>query len=555
MSQPNEIRTWIDASGQPHYLDDNGRWVPFGPRVQPAPGGGQQLPGPTNGQTMPPNTFVFPPTAGPNDPTPNTHSGVSANAGPSNIPIDPALVPLPESDSVDAARIRGDIPVPKVAGSRRTTTSKPDPKGKGKQRRTVDEGKNKRKREEIEESGDEEPKKVKGRSKGAANYRDDEIAEMLDLVEDVLPLGAKGWKVIGDKHREWARDNRRAERSDKSLELKYKALVRTTKPTGDGEIPWDVDRALDIEREIVDKSGVRKLEDEDIIDLDDEASTISDNDDDDERPPAKKQKPAVARAVAIKVDTPLPPVTTRRSRGPAGLDVLNRLSQNFDPAVQAARENERTARSLQASQIQTLSTQIRDLNSTVTSLRTQLLESERHRHEAERRADRVEQQLHMEEMFRRVSGRREISYERPPPPPPPPERYHVRYRDGGEARFYGHPEDFDSGHSASTPSPRQYLRMDSPSYETQLAAGFPGHPPTRPAPQSHSHHSHSRRRANTRNSGFTLAVSPSRHHPRITLSVTPTTTRTVSRGDVNDEEAPPALHIDASEEGTKEDEV
>ncbi|TDL21496.1 hypothetical protein BD410DRAFT_789599, partial [Rickenella mellea] len=48
---------------------------------------------------------------------------------------------------------------------------------------------------------------------------------MLDLAEEMLPVGPKGWKLLGARHREWAREKKKKDlRTDASLELKYKTV-------------------------------------------------------------------------------------------------------------------------------------------------------------------------------------------------------------------------------------------------------------------------------------------------------------------------------------------
>ena len=148
---------------------------------------------------------------------------------PQPTPIDPALTAsVPHQNLQEIAQSRGHSPARKVAGSRRP--SKPDPKGKGKARATeVDSAPTrKRKRQEIEDSDDDEgaraPKKARGRGAGVANYREDEVDELLEIIEDELPVGGKGWQVVGKRHRSWSKVMGRPERTDKSLENKYKQV-------------------------------------------------------------------------------------------------------------------------------------------------------------------------------------------------------------------------------------------------------------------------------------------------------------------------------------------
>ena len=62
----------------------------------------------------------------------------------------------------------------------------------------------------------------RGRTRGAPNYKPREVQVLLDLVEEELPISSKGWKVVGSWYQDWAVTIERPERSDRSLELKYK---------------------------------------------------------------------------------------------------------------------------------------------------------------------------------------------------------------------------------------------------------------------------------------------------------------------------------------------
>ena len=62
-------------------------------------------------------------------------------------------------------------------------------------------------------------------------------------------------------------------------------LVKTTKPTGDGECPSYIERAHEIEYLMNDKAGSRDLDDEEIVDTPEEAILVSS--DDESAPPAK----------------------------------------------------------------------------------------------------------------------------------------------------------------------------------------------------------------------------------------------------------------------------
>ncbi|TFY77531.1 hypothetical protein EWM64_g6482 [Hericium alpestre] len=218
---------YVNASGQPIVWDGT-QWVSYGPRLA-MPQGGTQVNAP------------FPPPGGPND-VPRPNAGLAPPPGPAAPVIDPTLMPLPLQDSEELARIHGGTPAPvaKSAGSHRSV--KYDKKGKGK---AVDNGKpatgQKRKYtstptrskvmvldgddDDQDSDGNELRLRKRGRRKGVSNYGNDEVNMLLDLIENCLPTGQKGWKVIGHRHREWAIERRLAGCSDKSLENKYKQLL------------------------------------------------------------------------------------------------------------------------------------------------------------------------------------------------------------------------------------------------------------------------------------------------------------------------------------------
>lgn len=67
----------------------------------------------------------------------------------------------------------------------------------------------------------------RGRTRGAPNYRPREVEMLLDLVDDELPVGAKGWNVVGARFREWAAATEHPARADRSLEIKFKQVCIT----------------------------------------------------------------------------------------------------------------------------------------------------------------------------------------------------------------------------------------------------------------------------------------------------------------------------------------
>lgn len=63
----------------------------------------------------------------------------------------------------------------------------------------------------------------RGRTRGASNYKPREVQVLLDIVEEELPIAAKGGKV-GAQFRDWAVVAEYPVRTDRSLELKYEQV-------------------------------------------------------------------------------------------------------------------------------------------------------------------------------------------------------------------------------------------------------------------------------------------------------------------------------------------
>ncbi|KAJ6553567.1 hypothetical protein DFH09DRAFT_1085682 [Mycena vulgaris] len=174
---------------------------------QPAQPDASNSAGSTQSTVQP--TYNFPPVFNGASP----HVSSAAYPAPPQV-IDPCLLPLPEDDDLDLsdpltiAKLRGLKAAPKVAGARR--------KGKGKKRQLSS---------DSEDSDAGEPVPKRGRLKGSPNFSKDDITNLLDLVEKILPLGQKGWKTVKRRYQKWARGAKRPERDGKSLETKYKQAI------------------------------------------------------------------------------------------------------------------------------------------------------------------------------------------------------------------------------------------------------------------------------------------------------------------------------------------
>lgn len=193
---------------------------------------------------------------------------------------------------------------------------------------------------------------------------------------------------------------------------------------------------------------------------------------DNETPPAPIRRPKITPCVR----------TTRKESAPAptrqsstrGFDFLDKIAQSLNPEHQAQRDAKRTSALFQSQQLILLQAQIRDLNQLVQTLRTQLDESERRRVDADRRADRLENQIYITSVVNQAQIQQPVahpSYREPPvtatlsescpSTPDQDRRWEATYRDGGHSSWFGNGHQLNSDDDAVevnpipwSPSPR-----------------------------------------------------------------------------------------------------
>ncbi|KAG1730229.1 uncharacterized protein EDB91DRAFT_1006601, partial [Suillus paluster] len=291
----------------------------------------------------------------------------------------PALLPLPQSsdkdlsDPVAIAEACGYTPTVKTAGSRcKVNPSKG--KGRGKENSAYSTTK-KRAREILED--DDEARVKRGHPHGSNNYSSADMKTLLNVVEEELPLGQRGWQAIHAKFAQWAKRAGRPDRKVTSLETKFKQLVKTTKPTGDGVCPPEVSRAHEIDHLINECAGTHDVNDMDLEDDDNGLSLVSAHES-----PHPVQHTAVARSVPTEAPVPC-------RRGPAN-ELLNRISGAFDPDAIRARDDERANRTLANTHFLTQSQQLRDAQGTIKNLHNQLFELRTRLNDIERARDKAE---------------------------------------------------------------------------------------------------------------------------------------------------------------------
>ncbi|KAJ7711819.1 hypothetical protein B0H16DRAFT_1480028 [Mycena metata] len=236
------------------------------------------------------------------------------------IPINPALqTPLPHRRDLDLTHTgtitdakglkRGD----KVAGSRCNGKSK--------------------------ERADTPKKRAYGKT---------ELQHLFSCVEDVLPIGAKGWKEAEYQYNKWAKANGYAVRPPKAIENKFKGVCDLAACETKEESPPEVKRAHELELLMNERIGTRELSGTKLqSDIDSSDIEVT----------------AIARCA--------PSLALKRKARTCGSDLAAKLSTAFDPQLQWAHNNAPAQRSLETTQIITLTQQLCDAHALSEGLRTQ----------------------------------------------------------------------------------------------------------------------------------------------------------------------------------------
>jgi hypothetical protein len=83
----------------------------------------------------------------------------------------------------------------------------------------------------------------------------------VDAVKSFLPLGNQEWARFVDQYNQYATENGQANRELDPLKLKFRALVNSTKPTGDPNIPPHVQAAKETQLAMDKRANVLALND------------------------------------------------------------------------------------------------------------------------------------------------------------------------------------------------------------------------------------------------------------------------------------------------------
>lgn len=139
------------------------------------------------------------------------------------LAINPALVALPSTlnsdlqDPIKILKVKGRKATQKIGGVR--TKEKPYS-----QKLSLSKGAKSLEAGPDSEEDDDTQQVRRGRPIRRGNYNQDDKSKLLRLIGKIVPLGHLSWTQVTALFNEWAKHHRHPERSDKLLELKFKAV-------------------------------------------------------------------------------------------------------------------------------------------------------------------------------------------------------------------------------------------------------------------------------------------------------------------------------------------
>ncbi|KAG2140906.1 uncharacterized protein EDB93DRAFT_1252688 [Suillus bovinus] len=188
--------------------------------------------------------------------------------------------------------------------------------------------------------------------------------------------------------------------------MKFKQLVKTTKPTGDGVCPPEVTCAHQIDALINKCAGMRDLNDAEFDNERDDDNTYSNS-----SGPDEPQHVAVTKAIRTEA-----PVPRQNACGATAAELLTCLSGAFDPATQRARDEERADWSLANTQLLAQAQQLRDAQARIDTLHAQVFDLRSKLYDSQRACDMADLRVEMLRSQTSGSGGRHHRKMRSPPP-------------------------------------------------------------------------------------------------------------------------------------------
>ncbi len=288
-----------------------------------------------------------------------------------------------------------------------------------------------------------------GRAPGAQNYNDDDLRALFKILKKKKPMSQQGWQQCGVIFNRWAEKNGRPARAWKALRTKFEMvsqtfngtfwlvftdivlqLVNTPKPTGEAEVPWQVEEAWQINSSIEERVYLREVNDgqkvvsdsdsdwddedgdnggEDGEDDDDGDGFAQNNDSDIEvldAPPKPSKKSTVSSAPKQARAASASSKSTTATRRAQTAQFMSSIVNALDPAQRSSQDEARFARKLVQGELDALRQDKRELEARNRALEDRIFQLTMQLQQQGQELARLQARFDMQELLRPSHRRR-----------------------------------------------------------------------------------------------------------------------------------------------------
>ncbi|TFK78809.1 hypothetical protein K466DRAFT_570606 [Polyporus arcularius HHB13444] len=269
-----------------------------------------------------------------------------------------------------------------------------------------------------------------GRAPGAQNYNDDDLRALFKILKKKKPMSQQGWQQCGVIFNRWAEKNGRPARAWKALRTKFEMLVNTPKPTGEAEVPWQVEEAWQINSSIEERVYLREVNDGQKVVLDSDSDSdgedgdngSEDGEDDDDgdgfaqnndsdievldAPPKPSKKSTVSSAPKQARAASASSKSTTATRRAQTAQFMSSIVNALDPAQRSSQDEARFARKLVQGELDALRQDKRELEACNRALEDRIFQLTMQLQQQGQELARLQARFDMQELLRPSHRRR-----------------------------------------------------------------------------------------------------------------------------------------------------
>ncbi|KAI5788988.1 hypothetical protein EDC01DRAFT_631034 [Geopyxis carbonaria] len=114
------------------------------------------------------------------------------------------------------------------------------------------------------EGSQSQRKKRGGKAPGSQSFLEADKERAFDAMRAIVPTGSQEWDAVAVAYSRSAKEHGRKDRDSTFLKKFYTAMIKTSKPTGAPQLPWEISEARQIEKLIAEKVNMFEGDESDL---------------------------------------------------------------------------------------------------------------------------------------------------------------------------------------------------------------------------------------------------------------------------------------------------